>query len=181
VGLDLPAHGDTSEGETDGLELAEALNHAARELGNVHGIVAHSMGSVATTLALQDGLSVGSVVFISPAVRLERGLAHFVDMYSLPQRAGRGLRAEIERRYGETIWDDIAVDRIARDLNVPALIVHDLKDTQVSVEDAQMLAAAWPSAQQLLTLGLGHNRILRDPGVIGRAVAFLEERSLVPA
>lgn len=179
VGLDLPGHGDTSEGQTDGYELGEALLEAAWHLGEVHGIIAHSMGSLATMLALRDGLRVDSVVLISPAVRLERGLSHFLKMYKLPDRVGRGLRNEIERRYGDSVWDEIAVDGIARDLEVRALIIHDVKDEQISVEDSQMLAAAWPTARLQITAGLGHNRILRDADVVQRATAFLQE-TLVP-
>ena len=65
-------------------------------------------------------------------------------------------------------------------MDTSALIIHDVKDTQISVDDSKMLAAAWPSARLQLTAGLGHNRILRDPDVIQRAVSFLEE-ALVPA
>lgn len=180
VGLDLPGHGDSSGGMTDAYKLAEALREAAWNLGNVHAVVAHSMGSVSTMLALRDGLTVDSIVLISPAVRLERGLAQFVDMYKLPRRTGKGLRAEIERRYGETIWDDIAVDKIARRVDAPALVIHDVKDTQVSIEDSRLLVSSWPSARLHVTTGLGHNRVLRDEDVVRRAVAFLEG-SLVPA
>ena len=180
VGLDLPGHGDTSEGMTDAYKMTEALREAAWNLGNVHAVIAHSMGSVSTMLALRDGLTVDSIVLISPAVRLERGLAQFLDVYKLPTRAGQGLRVEIERRYGETIWDDIAVDKIAPHVNAPALIIHDVNDPQVSIEDSRMLVSSWASARLHVTAGLGHNRVLRDDDVVRRATAFLEG-SLVPA
>ena len=180
VGLDLPGHGDTSEGTTDAYKMTEALREAAWNLGHVHAVVAHSMGSVSTMLALRDGMTVNSIVLVSPAVRLERGLAQFLDMYKLPTRTGRGLRAEIERRYGETIWDDIAVDKIARHVDVPALVVHDINDTQVSIEDSRLLVSSWPSTRLHVTAGLGHKRVLRDEDVVRRAIAFLED-SLVAA
>lgn len=180
VGVDLPGHGDTSGGMTDAYKLAEALREAAWNLGNVHAVITHSMGAVSTMLAIRDGLTVYSIVLISPAVRLERGLAQFLDMYKLPSRAGRGLRAEIERRYGETIWHDIAVDKIARHVDVPALVIHDVHDTQVSIEDSRLLVSSWPSARLHVTAGLGHKRVLRDEDVVQRTTAFLEG-SLIPA
>ena len=180
VGLDLPAHGDTEGEQTDALELAAALSGAADHLGDVHAVVAHSMGAVATMVALRDGLSLRRAVFVSPAVRLERGLDHFVKMYKLPTRAGQGLRTEIERRFGVSVWEDFAADKFASELDLPVLIVHDRKDSQVSINDAQLLADAWPSAHLHITEGLGHTRILRDPQVVEQSLAFLEE-SLVNA
>ena len=106
VGLDLPGHGDTSEGRTDGYELAEALTEAAWHLGRVHAVISHSMGSVATMLSLRDGVPVHSVVLIAPAVRLERGMSQFLKMYKLPSRVRADFvarsRAVMARTSGTT-------------------------------------------------------------------------------
>jgi len=71
------------------------------------------------------------------------------------------------------VWQDLACDSVAANLDVPALIIHDESDTQVPVEDAVLLANAWPAARLLTTDGLGHTRILRDPTVVDEVVSFL--------
>lgn len=172
VGVDLPGHGDGA-GQTNGYELAAALLAVGKHLGGLHGIVAHSMGALVTTKALSDGLDARSVALIAPAVRLEHALERFTTQLRLPPKAGVGLRGTIEERFGPEVWTGFAGDRIAKDLSVPALIVHDEVDQQVDVVDAKTLAAAWPDAQLVTTQGLGHRRILRDRGVIDRAVSFL--------
>ncbi len=59
--------------------------------------------------------------------------------------------------------------------NGPAtlLVIHDRDDPDVPVRDGIEIAAAWPGGRLVETTGLGHNRLLRDPDVIARAVAFL--------
>src|SRR5690606_25377202 len=55
----------------------------------------------------------------------------------------------------------------------PALVVHDLCDREVPWEEGERYARFWPGARLLSTHGLGHNRIVDDPAVIGTALAFL--------
>ena len=42
-------------------------------------------------------------------------------------------------------------------------------------EDGNALARAWPNAELVSTSGLGHRRILDDPEVVKRAVAFVAQ------
>jgi hypothetical protein len=55
---------------------------------------------------------------------------------------------------------------------VPMLIVHDNSDREVEVHQALKIAEAHPGAELLLTDGLGHARILRDPAVVDAIAAF---------
>jgi hypothetical protein len=41
------------------------------------------------------------------------------------------------------------------------------------VTHATAIAAAWPDAELYLTSGLGHRRILADPGVVAAVVRFV--------
>lgn len=173
VGFDLPAHGSSSGVQTDGLLNAAAVREAAEAVGGVHGVIGHSMGAHATTLALHDGLEADRVVLLAPAVRLEHGVDAFKQTFGLTDRAVRGLRATIESRYGKTVWGDLAADKLARAVTTPALIIHDADDDQIALADGKMLARSWPGAILETTEGLGHGRIIRDPGVVGRACSFL--------
>jgi pimeloyl-ACP methyl ester carboxylesterase len=175
VGVDLPAHASSPGKQTDALKIAAALHAASEAVGGVTAVVAHSMGAHATTLALSEGLGAGAAVLLSPAVRLEHGLERFGAMFQLPPNAIEGLRGEIERRYGAGVWRHLAGDRLAESIGCPALIVHDEDDPQVDLEDARMLASAWPDARLTTTTGLGHNKVVRDAAVIEAAVSFIAE------
>ena len=177
IAVDLPSHGATSGGQTDAPRIAAAIRGVANRIGPLHAVIAHSMGAHGTMVALRDGLSVERVFLLAPAVRLDSAVAPFAEMFSLPARAVTGLRAEIERRYGTNVWSEYAADRLVRDVRIPALILHDPDDHQVPFRDAQTLVRAWPSARLEEVPGVGHIGILRDPQVVARAIAFLEEKS----
>jgi pimeloyl-ACP methyl ester carboxylesterase len=67
------------------------------------------------------------------------------------------------------------VPRLAADLDLPMLLFHDPEDREVPWEHGRRIAEAWPGARLVRASGLGHNRLLRDPAVIGEAVAFVAE------
>jgi pimeloyl-ACP methyl ester carboxylesterase len=175
IALDLPAHGDSIGRRTDLIECTEALRKVARDLGPLAGIVAHSFGGAITTLAIERGLDVRSVVLISAPSSIEGVLVRFGRMIGLGDRAMRAFRQRLERRTGVTLRDVEIFERASR-LRVPTLIVHDHRDRDVPFTDAERLAAQWPNALLMATDGLGHRRILRDAKVIERAVKFVVER-----
>jgi hypothetical protein len=43
----------------------------------------------------------------------------------------------------------------------------------VAFAEAEQIADAWPQAHLISTDGLGHQRILRDSGVVSRVVEFV--------
>lgn len=175
VGIDLPGHGDSSGGTTDGFEVAAAIRSVGEQLGSVHAVIGHSMGGMATMHAVSGGLDVDAVVLVAPSVRLDHALDTFAQLFHLPPNAKTGLKQTIDRRYGADVWERLSGLAVARDVQVPALVVHDREDPQVALADAEALAAAMPSARLVTTEGLGHGRILRDENVIRDAVSFLAE------
>jgi pimeloyl-ACP methyl ester carboxylesterase len=49
----------------------------------------------------------------------------------------------------------------------------DRDDPDVPYAHGEEIAGAWPGAQLVVTTGLGHRALLRDPEVIRRTVTFL--------
>ena len=178
VGIDMPGHGDSAHitAQPNLYVAAETIQDVARQLGDVSAVIGHSVGGHSTMMALHKGLEVDSVVLLSPSSHLGHALTRFEELLSLPPRATAGLKRKIERRFGETIWEDTAGTELVRGANVPALIVHDREDPQVPLEDSETLASSWPGAALVTTEALGHGRILRDDNVIAQTVSFIEDR-----
>lgn len=171
VGLDHPGHGAGRMRATDIPTMAGVLRGAAAKLGPVHAIVGHSLGGTVSMIATRDGLVPRALVLLAPPARLARAVDRFAELLALPEPAVRGLRRRIERRFGVTVWDDYAADHLQ--LEVPTLIFHDVDDPQVDISESRMMASAWPNARLVETAGLGHERIVRDPEVVGAAVEFV--------
>jgi pimeloyl-ACP methyl ester carboxylesterase len=83
----------------------------------------------------------------------------------------------MEQRFGADVWRRLSPTEIARGLDIPALLVHDQEDDDVPWQEGATLARTWPGATSVKTQGLGHRRILRDPDVVARSVAFMAESS----
>jgi len=172
---DFPAHGESPGRRTNLVEMAGVLGAAAQRHGPPEAIVAHSLGAAATTIALARGLDAKSAVLVAPPADLETFGEGFARFLGLSPRVRRLFQERIEREIGFR-WRDLAPERLAAGLgSVRSQVVHDVGDREVRIGQGRRLAAAWPGSELVVTDGLGHNRILRDPEVVARTRDFLLE------
>ncbi len=175
VAFDAPAHGGAPGRRTSVPEIARAIAAVAEAVGGLHGAVAHSVGAVATALALRDGLGATRGVFLAPAADPEGFTRTFAARLGLGPASLRAMRARAERRIGLR-FEDLDVRALARGQRAALLVVHDRDDEEIGWDDGAAVAQAWPGAQLVTTCGLGHGRVLKDTGVVARAVAFLGQK-----
>jgi pimeloyl-ACP methyl ester carboxylesterase len=121
-----------------------------------------------------DGLDTSRLVLVAPVSNVMSGLDIFCRMAGV----GPAVRAHMPRRVERVTrmaasQFDISARAAERDDLPPALVIHDATDKVLPFESGALVAAAWPGARLEATKGLGHNRILSDPGVISTTVAFL--------
>jgi pimeloyl-ACP methyl ester carboxylesterase len=172
VAFDAPGHG-ASAGRLSSLpQFISAIEAVARRFGPVEAVVAHSMGGAATTLAMGRGLAVGCAVFLAPAADPAGYSERFAEVVGLAPSLLARMKAKIESRFGAR-WEEFDVLAAARKMTAPLLVFHDPDDRDVAWSDGAAISAAWPGAELVSTEGLGHRRIVQDPGVVLRAVAFL--------
>ena len=180
VAFDAPSHGrsdpgPSGPGRSHGVEFAHALGAVSAVFGPAHGVITHSLGAMAAMLALRFGsLSTQRLVFIAPMTGLQSQFDTFADALNLGERTRRRIAARIHDRVGFAVegFDVVRMAGYARD--APLLVVHDTSDRYTPYGDSVRLVEDWPGTAELLTTsGLGHNRLLRDPGVIAAVVSFL--------
>jgi pimeloyl-ACP methyl ester carboxylesterase len=146
----------------------------ARSLGPVHALVGHSLGAAAVSLAMHRGLSARRAVLLAPPADVFLFSNAFAEHLRIPPRAHTLMRQNLESRLQIT-WEELHVPTLARRLAAPALVVHDLLDSDVPYAHGREIAEAWPGAELYTTSGLGHRAILRDREVIQRTVDFLRD------
>ncbi|HUR94315.1 MAG TPA: alpha/beta fold hydrolase [Gemmatimonadales bacterium] len=173
VAYDAPAHGRSTGRFASLPEFARALRSVGDAVGPVFGLVGHSLGGAAATLALRDGLAAERVVLLAAPADVTRFSTAFADYLRLPPETRATMRKNLETRL-QARWDELHLPTIARSLRARALLVHDHGDTDVPYGQGVEIAAAWPGARLVGTNGLGHRAILRDPAVVGEAIAFLQ-------
>ena len=172
VALDLPAHGESAGRRASVRHFAEAILDAAATFGPFAGVVAHSLGGAAATLALDGGLVTRAAVFLAPPSRFDTFVERFSAALGLGERVRRGLLRRAEDWVGRR-FDEIEPRSLAHHQDAPLLVVHDRGDDEVVFEEGSELARRWPGAELRPTTGLGHYRILRDRETIRASIDFL--------
>jgi len=171
ITFDQPAHG-ASTGKTVTLpEFSRVLANVDRSFGPFHAVIGHSLGGAAAAFALSRGLRAKKAVLISAPSDAEAETRRFARALWLPEPARAAMQHAIEEDEGVRMSELRALN-IAPRLRQPALLIHDRKDREVPVA-ALADYDAWPGAKLVVTEGLGHVRILRDPEVITRVVDFV--------
>jgi pimeloyl-ACP methyl ester carboxylesterase len=173
VAYDGPAHGRSTGRLASLPEFARALGAVTRSVGPVYGLVGHSLGGAAVTLALRDELDAQRVVLLATPADVTRFSTAFADHFRLSPGTRLALQRNLETRL-KTRWDELHLPTIARSLRASALLLHDREDDDVPYSQAEEIVRAWPGARLVLTSGLGHRAILRDPIVVRRTVGFLQ-------
>jgi len=154
--------------------MAEAIAAVARHTG-ARAAVGHSFGGAALGIALARGLRLDAAAVVGAPASPFGFFDGFCEAFAIPGAARAALQRRLEERVGVPMAS-LDARALLSALEVPGLVVHDALDREIPLEDGETIARAWPGARLLRTEGLGHRRILRDPGV-GTAIAgFLAER-----
>ena len=172
VALDGPAHGDSPGNATHLPGFSEAVGAAARALGPLEAVVAHSFGVAVTAYALDHGMEAGRVVLIGGPARIGGVFSRYGEMVGLGPRILQRFHRRIVEMVGRTA-DSMGIDAIGPRLRVPALVIHDVEDAEVPYEEARVIERHWPGARLLTVRGHGHRRILRAGDVVRDVVAFV--------
>lgn len=177
VAFDAPSHGESGPGRlgprrSTGLEMMEALQAVVGTYGAPAAIVAHSLGAATTAWSIRDGLAAPErLAMIAPTVGPVPYIQAMARLFGFTDRTRREMLEQFEVLFGRQIGD---FDVLTVGPNMPpTLIIHDQKDKEVAFTEAEQIADAWPTAQLVTTDGLGHQRILRDPGVVSKVVDFV--------
>jgi pimeloyl-ACP methyl ester carboxylesterase len=176
---DGPSHGrsdpgPTGPGRSHAVEFAEALAAVADAYGPARAVVAHSMGAMATMVALRRGrLASERLVFVAPMHELRSYLDQFAAGLSLGRRARRRLDASLEARVGMLVEDFELLGMAEQTATPPLLVVHDRNDRRLAWAASVELVQRWPQARLVSTEGLGHSRLLGDHVVHEEIVRFV--------
>lgn len=178
IAWDGPAHGESPGRMTNARMFAALLSEAAGEIAKgkpVLGVIAHSFGAGATTLAVAKGwLKVEKLVLVAAPADLEWVLKSFSHRMKLTPRVEKAFRRKLEAWVGMSTAE-VGIARLAPLLSTPVLIVHDKDDEDVPFSDAEKIVREWKGARLISLTGVGHRRILKSPDFIQAATNFIAE------
>jgi len=172
VAFDMPAHGRSEGKSATAVDFARAIKGIAKDYGPIHAAIAHSLGGAGLAMALADGLGVARVAFVATPARMIDILRNVATGLGLNARRIAGMAAEVSRLANYPV-EMIDIPQLARHTDAQALFVYSDNDPLVPLADGFANAEAWPGATLRLVAGLGHRRMLEDPGVVEAVVDFI--------
>ena len=172
IALDVPAHGESAGDELTAVKFIAAIERTLDRLGPVHAVVGHSMGGAMSLFSIAHRGGSLRVALVSAPSSLKRELQRFACVVGLSKRGAKAFIASVENHVGRPAAD-FDVRHIASKVKLPLLLIHDQTDRQVPVAEAARAAHALPSAELIVTRGLGHNRLLADSAVVEAIVGFV--------
>lgn len=174
ISFDAPAHGRSSGKQTNLYEISDVILGLQKRYGDFDSVISHSFGGPCIAVALKGGLKASRVVSISPPSHTEGLVEKFIQILNIPSAVARNLFERIETMFGEDVWQEVSMQNIVRDIDIPALVIHDDQDTDVPWQEGKTVADAWFGASFIKTSGLGHRRILKDRDVIDSTIQFIQ-------
>lgn len=177
VSFDAPGNGDSTGSRVTLLEYADAIRQLGQRYGTFEAIIGHSFGVLSTFVAVREGVQTRAIVDISGMYNAELLVDEFAALVGVSGAAKRGLRRRIERRTFPTVaepWRRFTAELDPTVTSIPLLVVHDRDDAVVSPRQADLIAESHTGPLTTLrTHGLGHSKILGDPGVLSAIDDFV--------
>ncbi|MEE8603626.1 alpha/beta fold hydrolase [Euzebya tangerina] len=174
---DLPGHGRTPPFHADGTatfgDFAQVIG-AIAAAHPLHAIVGHSGGALAALMAMRDGAHADRFVGVGMLPRLRESVDRFLDRVEATAEERATFEADGRSRFPGDVYAWTNAYRATADLQVDALLIHDVDDEAVPIVEVRALAAAWVDATLIETSRYGHHLILRRADVIAEIADFLD-------
>ena len=156
-------------------QFARAIEYTVGRLmqegHTVRVLAAHSLGANAAAFATARGLPVQRLVLLAPPASPRAYTRYFASVFGLSEATRAAMQKRIETREA-ILMQQLEPDFVGPRIRVPTLVVHDHEDPINGFADGQAFAHAIRGAELVATRGLGHRRILKDPGVLARVAVF---------
>ena len=178
VCFDAPAHGSHPGRQAHALQFSECLLEIQRRLGPVDTVMAHSLGALSATWAIQQGLSVNHAILFAAQMNVEDMFQSYQQLLKMRPPLAQRFHQKIDRKMRELMdgkdpWELLVPASLLAGDELSGMLVYDHDDDEVSVDQSNNIVANWPGAEVFATHGLGHNGVLKDKSVIAAVTGYL--------
>lgn len=173
VAMDGPGHGASSENQASLFDYAEVLAGVGKTFGPLRAAIGHSAGGLCLTLALNKGLEADYAVTIGAPNRVVQLVDNMCEAIGFSDKTTQHFKRLFELRFGDDVWTRGSAENNVKKSKVPALIVHDQDDNEITYDCGLGIHQAWSNSELLTTEGLGHKKLLADEKVVTRVVSFI--------
>lgn len=172
ISFDAPAHGKSSGNNTLMPEFIETILELENQFGPFEAAIGHSLGGMSLLNAVKKGFQTNRLVLISSGDIVKDIIDDFIKKLNLKPRISDLFQQHLENKSNQSI-DDFSAYKVAKDIEIPTLIVHDENDNEVPVKCAIHIHKHLVNSEMIHTQNLGHRKILGDKKVIDRILHFI--------
>lgn len=174
ISFDAPSHGKSLGKTTNLLEYIETINAIHQKYGPFEAAIGHSFGALAVMNSQAKNIFFKTLVTVGSGDKVSDIIFNFSYNLGFDNKFGSQLIQYFEKKNKLNI-DDYATNKVAKNVKIPVLIIHDANDGDVAVSCAINIRQSLKQGKLLITNGLGHTKILRNKNVTLRIVDFIIE------
>ncbi len=174
LAFDAPAHG-SSEGKLINAAIyKKAILEIENRFGPLYGIMGHSLGGLAASLAFEDFSDNQNrkLVLVAPATETQRALDNFFTMIPVEEKVKEAFE-QMLRDIADKPVSYYSVSRVVKNISANVLWIHDKQDTICPFEDVKpVISLKLPHVTFLITEELGHSKVYKDNKICSEIVHF---------
>ncbi len=177
MSLDLPGHGASSGRRLNLVIAVDAVRAAGEWFGPFAAVVGHSFGGAIAANAIAGSvpgippLAASKLVLIAAPSSMPALFDDFGRFLNLGPRSQAAIADQVHRVAGRPLKE--FVGSVLARAPVPTLVIHAPDDREVSPDHAEHYVKAGEHVRLHWAPGLGHRRILADPGIVAEALGFV--------
>ncbi len=170
--FDGPAHGKSTGKKTMMPEYIKTVEKVTETFGPFEIAIGHSMGGISLINAQSHHHFFKKMAVIGTPDSILKIFRNFINILELKPHIAERLIAVFERITNKKI-EEFHGSNLAKNIKIPVLVVHDEKDTEVSIDDAINNVNNLENGTLYKTTGLGHNRILKNDEIVDKVIDFV--------
>jgi len=173
IAFDAPAHGASPGKRTNMVEITQIVQDIQDREGPFAAMIGHSFGGMVGANALNESVQADKLITIGSPASMAYIFASFTSHTGASEISINGIKRLMKQLTNKTS-DDFSLVNLVQTIQQPGLIIHDKQDKEVTYTEAFQVSEHWLNSQLILTEGLGHQRILRDPELINTIVSYIK-------
>ena len=173
IAIDAPGHGQSGGNFFSAPLYGEVIMKLGEEVGRFHAIAGHSMGAFSTLYAQSQYKKpeADRLVIMATPGEVEDFVTYFRQRLGLNEQSLQTIRDYFQNDVGRTV-EEFSITRLAENLDLPGLIIHDKQDRFAPFKYAEQLNQRWDNATLMATEGLGHH--LASKKVVEAMAEFID-------
>ncbi|MCM2301116.1 MAG: alpha/beta hydrolase [Flavobacteriaceae bacterium] len=172
ISFDAPAHGNSTGTQTMMNEFVICIKVLSEKYGPFKFGIGHSLGGMALLNAINRGVSFQKAICIGSGNSIFDIMKDFVAKLEMKPIIAQMMKEHYDRQFGVDL-ETFSSYQVAKNIEIPTLIIHDTEDKDVPVQCAYDIHQHLKNGELMITNKLGHRKVLGDAQVLEKIINFM--------